>query len=313
MKKIFWVFAGALLLSNLFLSTGCGEDTTDPVNELAPVVSITDGPTPESLVGGGKVTVAVNAIKGTKALKSLTVYQGTSKVSIDDLKIDGSLAAANPVLIVNPTDNMTWVLEITVGETAGTVAYTVEVADEGGKSDEASFDVTVETAIEKTITGATIKLWNAGGPVGTGGIDLEDGSSTGTRLHTASGDDSYLKAELRDMGIDSLAGSGDNWRRRIGGINGTVVRKVNTSSPDFDFSKIASKEAVLAVYNAAADLTETLPNWGTFKVSAEVQEGDVFAVFKSSGSVYYLVKVEAITETTTLGNNEDNYRVTIKY
>ena len=285
------------------------------MNELAPIVSITDGPTPASLIGGGTVTVTVEAIKGTQALKSVTVYQGTSKVSIDDLTIDGTLASANPTLIVNPADQMTWVLTVKVPDAPGTVSYAVEVADEGGKTDEATFSVTVETPIDATITGATIKLYNAGGPVGTGGIDLEDGSSTGTKL-SSSGDDSYIRAEMRDMGIDSLAGSGDNWRRRIAGINGTVVRFVGnvTTTPDLlDFDKVASKESIVSVYDAAAELTGTLPSWGTFKVSEQVNEGDVFAVYKSTGSVYYLVKVDVITETTTLGDNSDNYRVSIKY
>lgn len=329
MKKLLWIFAGTLLFSNLFISTGCGDDTTDPVNELAPIITITDGPTPDALVGSGNVTVTVEAIKGTKALKSLTVYQGTTKVAIDDLTIDGSAAAANPVLLVNPSDQMEWDIVIKVGDTPGTVSYTIEVADEGGKTDEVSFDVKVETPIDATITGATIQLWNQGGPAGRGGIDLEDGSSTGTRLSNSGNpdvDQSYLRAEMRDMGIDSLAGSGDNWRRRVAGINGTEVRFVgnaNTTPDILDFSKIASKESIKAAYDAAAALkaastytgagTGNISVWGNFKVSEKVNQGDIFAVYKSTGNVYYLVKVETITETTTLMNNEDNYRVSIKY
>ena len=80
-----------------------------------------------------------------------------------------------------------------------------------------------------------------------------------------------------------------------------------------DFDKVASKESIVSYYDNAADLTGTLPNWGTFKVSEKVNEGDVFAVYKSDGSVYYLVKVDVITETTALMDNTDNYRVSIKY
>ncbi len=329
MKKLLWIFAGALLFSNLFLSSGCTDDTDDPTGTLAPIVSITEGPTPAALVGSGAVTVKVEAIKGTKAMKTLTVFQGSTKVAVEDLTINGSPASANPTLLVSPTDQMNWEIKINVSGNPGTVSYSVAVADEGGKSDEVSFDVVLETPIDKTITGATIQLWNQAGPAGRGGIDLDDGSSTGTKLSNSGNpaiDESYLRAELRDMGIDSLAGSGDNWRRRIGGINGTVVRFIGNagSAGDvLDFDRIGSKESIKAAYDGAGDLkaastytgagTGNISVWGNFQVSEKVNQGDIFAVYKSSNNTYYLVKVEAINETTALANNDDYYRVSIKY
>ncbi len=322
MKKLLWIFAGVLLFSNLILTTGCTDDEDDPSTSLAPIVSITEGPTPDAFVGSGIVTVKVEALKGTKALKSLTVYEGTAKVGLDDLSINGSPASANPALIVSPSDQMTWVVAINVSGASGIVTYTIEVADEGGKSDEVSFDVTLETPIEKLITGATILLWNQAGPSGRGGIDLDDGSSTGTKL-SSTGEDSYLRAELRDMGIDSLAGSGNNWRRRIGGINGTQVRFVgnaDSGSDIFDFDRVLSKEGIKTAFDAAADLPPAntiseghIDVWGNFRVSNKVAKGDIFVVYKSASNVYYLVKVEDVNETTALGDNEDNYKVSIKY
>lgn len=324
MKKLLWIFAGALLFSNLFVSTGCGDDTTTD-NDLAPVAVLTAGPTPDVAVSETEteVTVSVEATKGTKALKTVTVYQGSTKVDLDHFKVDGVLASANPILITSPTDVMTWDITLIVHEdNPGTAEYSVVVEDEGGKSDEVTFSVTVQTKLEADLDDATLLLYNQAGPAGRGGIDLEDGSSTGTKLGS-SGDDSYLRAELRDMGIDSLAGSGDNWRRRIGGINNTEVRYVGNviSNPDIlDFDGVASKEAIEDIFGDAEALkaastytTGGIDAWGNFQVSEVVQEGDVFAVYKSSSSTYYLVKVKTITETTTLANNEDNYRVEIKY
>lgn len=108
MKKILWIFSSAILLSTAILSTGCGEEGTDDP-KLSPVVVITDGPEPATVVqdAGTVVTVTVEATKGTDALKSVTVYGGDTKVGIDDLTIDGVPAAANPVLITSPTDVMT--------------------------------------------------------------------------------------------------------------------------------------------------------------------------------------------------------------
>lgn len=315
MKKILSIFSSALLLSLAIFSTGCGED--DPiVNDLSPIVAVTAGPTPANVVAGAGtfVTVTVQATKGTQALKAVTVYEGSTKLSIDDFKVDGVLASGNPTLITSPTDAMEWEISVKVNAAAGEATYSVKVEDAGGLSDEASFNVTVETALSATIGDATINLWNQAGPAGRGAIDLDNGASTGTKT----GD--YLLAELRDMGIDSLAGSGDNWRRRIGGINGTEVKYAGNVGTGVDFSAVASKEAIAAIFTNATVLntastitTGNIAVWGNFKVSDKVNQGDVFAVYKSSTSTYYLVVVNSITETTALGDNEDKYNVTIKY
>ncbi len=309
MKKLLWIFSSAALFSIAIMNTGCSDDPI--VNDLSPIVSISAGPTPTTVVAGADtyVTVTASATKGTNALKSVTVYEGSTKVSIDDFNVDGKLADANPFVIASPADAMSWVIDIKVKAAAGTATYSVKVEDEGGLSDEASFDVTVESAISSTITGATINLWNQAGPAGKGGIDLDNGNSTGS---------ADVEAELRDMGIDSLAGSGNNWRRRIGGVGGTTVRYAGNGS--VEFGNVSSKEAIKAIYDGATDFQAAssytggnIQVWGDFKVSPVVNEGDAFVVYKSSNDTYYLVVVNTITETTTLGDNTDKYNVSIKY
>ena len=307
MKKILWIFSSALLLSVAVLSTGCGEDDGGG-SKLAPVVTLVDGPTPATVVAESEteVVVTISASKGTDALKTVTVYEGTEKVSIDHLTIDGADAAANPVLIVTPTDVMTWEIGIHVHAEAGIATYSVVVEDEGGLSDEVEFDVTVEAALEDELTGV---LFNQAGPAGFGGLDLDTGAGTGS---------ADASAELRDMGIDSLAGSGDNWRKRIGGINGVEVRYAGNGT--VEFGDIASKDAIVALYDGATDFQSAdsytggnIDQWGSYKVSGIVEEGDVFVVYKSADEKYYLVIVDTIVENTTLGNNTDNYTVFIKF
>ena len=311
MKKILWIFSSALLLSVAIFSTGCGED--EVVNDLAPVVSISTGPTPSTVVEGAGtiVYVTVSATKGTKALQSLSFFEGATNIPLDDITVDGITPVSDVHAILSPTDAMTFEIGIKVNAAAGTATYTISVKDEGGLKDEASFDVTVEAALDDTIEGVDINLWNQAGPAGKGAIDLDNGASTGTN---------DVAAELRDMGIDSLAGSGDNWRRRIGGINGTEVRYVGNTSGSADFGAVASKDAIAALFNDGEELitastitTGHIDVWGNFKVSDVVTEGDVFAVYKSSTSTYYLVVVNSITETTTLADNTDRYNVSIKY
>lgn len=322
MKKILWIFSSALLLSVGIFSTGCGDDTTTN-NDLAPVVVLSDGPTPATVTEGADtyVTVTVDATKGTKALKYVYVYEGGVKVPIDDFNVNGKLADANPDQLQNVTDAMTLEIDVKVTATEGPVDYTVKVEDEGGLSDEVSFTIQVEAAgtpLTATITGATIQLWNAGGPAGKGGIDLDNGNSTGTKL-SSNGDDSYLMAELRDMGIDSQAVSqATNWRRRLGGINGTSAKFVGNIGSGVDFGAVASKEAIETLYDngtnfvpANSTIDGHLVVWGTFLVSDVVQIGDVFAVYKSSTDTYYLVSIDDINQTDN--NNNDYYQVTIKY
>ncbi|MCF8244034.1 MAG: hypothetical protein K9J37_03070 [Saprospiraceae bacterium] len=312
MKKILWIFSSALLLSAAIFTTGCGDDTT--VDDLSPIVSISAGPTPSTVVEGAGtiVYVTVSATKGTKALQSLSFFEGATNIPLDDITVDGITPASDVHAILSPTDAMTFEIGIKVNAAAGTATYTISVKDEGGLSDEAPFEVIVtapETPLSMTLVGATINLWNQAGPVGFGGIDLDNGNSTGS---------SDALAELRDMGIDSLAGSGDNWRRRIGGVGGTSVRFAGNGS--VEFGNVASKEAIVSIYDNASDLlpasTYTSGNidvWGNFKVSDTVNEGDAFVVYKSSNNTYYLVVVNTITETTTLADNTDKYNVSIKY
>ncbi|MEZ4958890.1 MAG: hypothetical protein R2830_03660 [Saprospiraceae bacterium] len=320
MKKILWIFASAILLSNLFISTGCGDDTT--TTKLGPLVSVTSSAS-LTVEPGAEYTVTVKGEKGDGALSSLKIQEDGALISIDRVvDVDNTGGGSNTNLVTGTSvDGFTWdiKLEAPAAEADYTITFILE--DANGLTDNVDVALTVKkaaTALTNTIKGSNIQLWNQAGPAGRGGIDLDDGSSTGTKLSNSGDptiDQSYLDAELRDMGIDSLAGSGDNWRRRVASINGTNVRFAgNTSSlTDFNFDNIVSKEAVKDLYDKATDLSATLPNWGSFKVSNKVAEGDIFVVYKSSNSTYYLVVVNSIVETTTLADNTDHYVVSIKY
>ena len=310
MKKILWIFASALLLTNLFISTGCGEDPVGTGNDLAPIVVITNGPSAETVVGqDATVTVTVEATKGTGALKSLTVLEDGTKISLDRVTINGSPAAANPILIVTPTDVMTWEIGINVQDAFDKSTFTVRVEDEKGLSDEITFDVTVEETLEKTLTGV---LWNQAGPIGRGALDLDEGLTTGI---ASTGDTTPDQAEIRDCGIDSTNTVSQFWRKQITYVNGTEVRYVGNALPDFNFADVSSKEAISRAFDTAGALANTpyrqdgTNTWGGYKASDVVKVGDIFAVSKPGRK--YLIKINDIIETTD--NNQDNYKISIKY
>ncbi len=314
MKKFLWIFAGGLLFSNLFLSTGCGDDPVT-VDDTPPLVSFASGSGDDQTVVGTDVwvEVTVDAAKGTNDLKAITVYDDGVKVGLDRLQFDGAAAAANPALITgSDVTGFSRVVKINVQDTYSENTYTIEVEDTKALKDEVTFKVTTLEPIENTETGV---LWNQAGAAGFGGIDLDDGTTTGTKQSNTGDpdiDESYLRAELRDMGIDSLAGSGDNWRLLWGGMNGVEVRFLGNNPTDFNFAAIDSKQAITDRFDEATAIDGTLTGWGSFKVSGTIAIGDVFVIKKGDDRTY-LVQVDDITETTVLGDNDDNYEVSIKY
>jgi len=312
MKKFLWILSSAFLLSTVILSTGCGEDE-DPTG---PTISATD-PTPSKVVEGTDtwVTFSVTAQKGNVAdLQAITVYEGTSKLDFDtQVKVTETDAQSNP-WTVSDGSLVTYEISVLVEAPAGEAHYEIEVSDKDGLTSSAEVHVIVEAAIEQTIEGVEINLYNQGGPVGRGGIDLDNGASTGTSLHVPTGDDSYLDAELRDMGLDLTQTNNPdlNWHQRIGGINGTVVRQITGGMTNSEFGGVASKQTIEDLYNEGAEFTATIPEYD-FNVSEVVQAGDAFVVYKSSTETYYLVIVNEVVVTPGLLENNDHYNVSIKY
>ena len=314
MKKFLWILSSALLLSTAILSTGCGEDENP---KLSPVVIVTSGPEPSTVEeGAGTIAyVTVEARQGTDPLKAFTVYEGDTKIEIDHLTIDGDPAPSATVAIINPTEVMTWEIGVHVHADAGLVTYKIVVEDDGGLSDEVSFDVTVEaqTPLDATITGV---LWNQAGQTGHGTLDLDEGKTAGV---LSNGDTTPDQAEIRDCGIDSTSSIVSDWRKQITYFNGTELRYLGNSLPDYDFDNIDSKEDILKAYNDATAVNGSPINedgsntWGSYSSSDVVEVGDIFVVKKSSPERYYIFIIDKINEIPGALENEDNYELSIKY
>jgi hypothetical protein len=304
MKKFLSIFSSVLLLSIAFLNTGCEDDPV--VDPIGPDFDVTD-PLPASVVeeAGTFVLVTVTGSKGTEDLESITVYEGSTKLSIDDFTVDGTLAAANPFTVDATTVDHE--IGIKVNAPAGTATYTITLTDKGGLTHEHDVVVNVEAKLTQSLTGV---LFNSAGQAGTGGLDLDSGDGTGS---------SNIEAEIRDMGIDSFStNEATEWRQRIGGINGAEVRFVGTQGLDSDFDAIASKEAVVGAFDGGLDFVAAstindggIDVWGNFKVSKKLEVGDIFAVQK--GGTYYLVLVEEVVVEPGTNNNLDHYTMAIKY
>jgi hypothetical protein len=318
MQKFVLKLASMGLVATALFFSACGDDPiiTNPLGPVAELVADTDVLTADAeLQVGETFKVALKLSTGDAQLQSLSIDVGSDKLATDRFVIDGgAITSNNPLLITGADkDGVTYIITISpaADQMVGDVdLYAFTVTDENGET--ASTDIQITTAapattpLEMTLSGV---LLNQAGPVGTGGLDLDNGNGTGS---------ADAASEIRDLGIDCTINpmNAENWRAQIGTINGANMVKVDPSQIEgFNFDNVADKETVLAAYDTGAtladgasqavDCTETTVT----DVSDPVAVGDIFAVF--ANSTYYLLRVDEVNPVS--GSNSDNIVFTIKY
>jgi len=323
MTKLLLKLSGVALALTLLITTGCEDDTTDP---LGPVLTLADdaGFISEDTTFSTAVTtfsVRLQANVGDNDLNTLTFLVDGVQVAgseigdyIKSITSNGSsITANNPLLISGAnTSGGTYDIEIaTTNQTEGIeTVYTFELADEVGETSSASVGITLEdqgTDIDEELSGV---LFNQAGPAGTGGLDLDTGDGTGS---------SAAGSEIRDLGIDCTIdpANAENWRSQIGTINGADMVKVDPSAlgENFTFADVRTKEAIEEAYTTGDALSNGVSQnpqcveTAVTDVSDPVSVGDIFAVF--ANNTYYLIQIDEVNES--FGDNDDNYVLSIKY
>jgi hypothetical protein len=320
MQKFALKLAGlGLVLTVLFFSS-CGEDpiVVDPLGPDIQFVSDTDVFSSDFTAEVGTAfTVRVSLSTGDAKLNTLTINESVNgstaaKLPTGRFTVDGGAVTSNNPLLIVGTDKDGVTFDITITPSAleadGDVTlYSFTVADESALTDLVDIQVTSEvstTPISETLTGV---LLNQAGPVGTGGLNLDDGTGTGSTT---------MGSELRDLGIDCTA-TGENWRAQFGTINGADMRAVDLTklSETFSFATTTTTEAIFEAYDTGIELANgvsTAPNCNettVTDVTGEVAVGDMFSVF--ANGIYYLVEVAEINFVA--GSNADNFVLNIKY
>lgn len=124
-----------------FLLVGCGEDVpggggTGGGTNANPTLTLTSASTLTADVGS-EFTMSISATANSASpLKTLTVYEGNTKLEVARFKIDGTQAAANPKLLLEAAKtSFTADITITASNTVGDVTYSAIVADEAGNTD----------------------------------------------------------------------------------------------------------------------------------------------------------------------------------
>lgn len=250
---------------------------------------------------GATFSLTASLEMGTYDLASIAVYQGDELITdLDRLAYDeiSNNFDANPYLLPeDEKDGGDAIIYLTVQETAETVAYRIVVTDEEGNSSDATINITTLT----TVTEVMGVLFNAGGPSGTGGLDLDEGVGTGS---------SSSLAEIKDEGIDTDQTAALNWIQKISGVNGSEIRYLipgqSGLAEDFTYESVASQEVVAGLLESGVAFTST--NAAGEPISDVVVAGDMFAV--RNGDNNYLIIIREVNVITD--SNDDNYVIDIK-
>lgn len=282
-------FFGMFLLAGGLFLTSCTDDGTDPTPTAA-TISLGTGAGFISgnaeIETGSTFNVNVIANAGTNPMKVITIYKDNAVIDFNDLTYNGSGATSNPAILFN-TDksSLDWEIGILSDNTDGIHDYKFEIEDEGGLKNSVTISITTMTSATPVDSLMGV-LFNQAGPVGTGGLDLDMGISTGSADPIA---------EIRDQGIDLGLPVASNWKQKISGVNGSAIRKAAAGT---NFTTTASKEAILDAWNAGADKVE----------SDKIAQGDIYLV--KNGTKYYMIYFSEVNIVTT--DNSDNYVIDIK-
>lgn len=273
-----------------------------------PTLTALGNPAPVYDEGTQNVSFKVSGEKGGGQLTQLEVRQNDVLVDVADFNWNGlsMMTMGNPFDLSGPEvdgfEEGEFLVDLPME--VGMFVYSFILEDEFGGRDTATFNVTTEssgTDLDSVLVGV---LFNAGGDVGFGGLDLDNGMSTGTGTTSGAG------AEIIDNGIDTNQGAATNWIQTISPFNGATMKYVVPGAggvlESFLFADVDTKEAVADVYenNTTTVIDES-------SSTSKVEVGDVFAV--QSGSKYYLISITEVNVKADVGDNTDNYVLDIKY
>ncbi len=287
-------------IMSLFLAS-CGEDDIMVV-ETPPTIEFGSGL--DVLTGNANLILdesfKVNLIgrKGTANLRVLRVLEDDVLVDVNRITFPFE-GGANPLLLIANPESLDLTLTIQSHDIIGERTYSFVLEDVNGATNTISLKINVEGTAVTLLEGV---LLNQGGPAGTGGLDLDTGTSTGS---------ADPRAEIRDEGIDLGRPNATNWRQQISGINGSEIKYLkagqNGLAENFSFGDIKIKEQLASLWdNGIAFTRKSADNMRD--VSEVVSKDDVFII--KNGNKYYTIIVKDITVTTS--DNDDRYVLDIK-
>lgn len=226
-------------------------------------------------------------------LASLTILENGDVMDASRLTFNGgAFPPANPLVLI-PEERMGVTFSINVNPdvtTTETRSYTFRATDANGVTGERTVSITFDPPASDLSFDTTGVFFNSSG-VNLGGLDLDNGMAVAFNS---------AEAEIRDNGINLDLPVDRNWLATIRAINGAVLVAV-------DLSTIGDGTTFADVLTTAT-ISTAFEN-GVMPPAGAVQVGDVFAVRRNDRT--YLVRIDEVNFTTN--DNNDNYKVSIKY
>ncbi len=255
----------------------------------APPVLTLNGTAAIDVTLGSLNNVNLTAVKGAGTIASIGVSIDGIVSDISDLAFDGVDFTSNPhALEGDLTQGFDMkALTFRAPTVAGNYVYTVTVTDQFGQESTTEFTVNVAPASTplEVLTGV---LFNALGPAGTGGLDLDNGMSTGS---------SDVAAEIKDQGA---AGTSD-WAQLIAPVNGSLLFLMTPGedgvSENFSFASIDSKETLAGLAGSGLGVSQ----------SGTVVAGQIYRVERDG--ISYAFEVAEVNYISA--DNSDNYVLNI--
>lgn len=239
-----------------------------------------------TLDAGGLTNVSLSAVKGSGSIVSIGVAIDGVVDNFDDLAFAGVDCTSNPHLIGGDLAEGFDAIPLTFRAPAedGSYVYTITLTDEFGLESNVSFTVLIESLLE-AYNGV---LFNAGGPAGTGGLDLDLGIGTPS---------DSIAAEIKDLGIDVNG----EWKQEIAPANDALLYKMipgqDGVSENFTFASIDTKQTLAGLVGSGFAAS----------ASGTVLVGDVYIVVRDGVNyAFEVVEVNVIS-----ADNSDNYVLNI--
>ncbi len=250
-----------------------------------------NGPDPVVVSVGVSNLFNFNVTKGSGKIVSVEVKEkGLAITDLTRLTFDGKAFATNPEsLTAAYQDGFTGKSVGVKNATTGTYKYNFIFTDEFGLKTEKEVNVTIGTPTTFMKIGA---LFNQAGPVGSGGLDLDDATGTGS---------TSLLAEVADLGINANPVA-TNWKQEIKGVNDTELKILKVGAEvetTFLLSSVTLVDKIIELHGKGKSIVD----------GQKIIKGDI--VTAKRGSKYYIFEVTGVTPTTN--DNKDFYTVDIKH
>ena len=285
MKKIHFLIT---MTASLFFVTACSDDDStksDPVLVTNPNFEVQPGEI-DTVFQSDADTVHFTLVASSDGAPLQTMeISGISDLTA--LSSSGeTVINSNTVQIAeSEKEGFIWDMVYSIASEIADYPISFTLVDEAGGTAMVSFTISVvPDTVTSLDTTYTIVLLNGDFSSFNEALDLHAGNLTML---------SDPSAEIRDMGNDlSVPANEENWRHQLAGVNGAVMRYVNTDSLPamWNFDDVTLKKFIKETWLKGESFTLSDPD-GTL-VSEEVEEGDLFTV--RNGNTYFLIRVDKL-------------------